>query len=805
MRRTSSAGPEGAASLVYTRAASRYDVLVKSWPARLPFRVPAAVVVLLALLASCGGQVSSSKLDGQLRGTGVPAIATAPATHEEAPEDDATIPISVEDAVTGSRLGFVTIVVFSDFQCPFCSKLDATFDRLREEYGADKLRIVFKNNPLPFHSHARLAAEVGQGVLALAGQEAFWRYQTMAFRRQAMMSPEAIRAWAVEAGADERTLERGLETKRWAPKIDRDIELAKRLNANGTPASFVNGVLVSGAQPLGRFKEVIDVELEKAKSLAERGVPRDQIYTRLVAANFKPDQDEEEDDREAAEVAASKIVNKIPVGASPIRGPKTALVTIIVFSDFQCPYCKRAEETLAHIRREYGDKVRIVWRDMPLSFHPRAEPAAELARAARAQKGDLGFWAVHDLLFAAQPKLDDEDLERIAREAKLDVSKAIGAVKSKAFKKGIEDDIDVGDDFQASGTPHFFVNGRRLVGAKPFDKFKPIIDEEIGKAEELLRAGTSREDLYDALLKDGKTPPEPLKKSISAAPANTPFRGAANAKVVIHEIGDFQCPFCKRADATMDELLKSYPGKIKIVWRDKPLSMHPDAPLAAEAAREAFAQKGSDGFAKMRRALFDNQNALKRDDLDGYAKSIGLDMGRFARALDAHVHKAVIDADEKATSEAGVSGTPAFFVGPYYVSGAAPYGKFRKLVELVLNPPPASASAASAPAAGLVIKDVVVGTGPAVKQGDKLKVHYVGTLSDGTEFDASRNRGQPFSFEIGRGMVIKGWEQGLLGMKVGGKRKLTIAPDLAYGDRGVPPTIPAKSTLFFEVELLAIE
>ena len=780
---------------------------------RLSAPLLAVIVTVLSLLAACGGRpmpAAPPKPEGQLEVGKGGAAPKADAPQAAASEDDATIPIASDDAVRGSRLAYVTIVVFSDFQCPFCSRLEATIERLREEYGEDKLRVVFKNNPLPFHQHARLAAEVGQGVLALAGQDAFWRYHAMVFRRQASMSEEALRAWAVSAGADARALEDGIAKKRWAQKVDHDVSLAKRLGASGTPMSYVNGVLISGAQPFEHFKEVVDAELEKAKSLVERGVDRDKVYTRLVGANYeapRPDDDSDEDDADARAAAETKIVNKIPAGSAPIRGPATAQVTIVEFSDFQCPFCKRAEETLARIRREYGDKVRILWRDMPLSFHPRAEPAAELARAARAQKGDAGFWTVHDLLFQSQPNLEDSDFERIAREAKLDVARAMAAVRSRSFKKAIDEDVDVGDDFKASGTPHFFINGRRLVGAQAFEKFKPVIDEEIAKADALLKQGTTRAALYDTLVKDGKTAAEPEKKAIGPAPANAPFRGAPNAKVVIQEVADFQCPFCKRAEATMEELLKAYPGKIKIVWRDKPLPMHTDAALAAEAAREAYAQKGNDGFAKMQKLLFDNQQALKRDDLDGYARSIGLDMTKFAHALDSHAHKATVDADDKATTDAGVRGTPAFFVGPYYISGAQPFAKFRRAVELTLNPPPAPkpGAAQAAVATTLGIQDVIVGTGRAVRPGDKVKVHYVGTLTDGTEFDQSRKRGQPFSFEVGKGAVIKGWDQGLLGMKAGGKRKLTIPPDLAYGDRGVPGTIPPKSTLLFEIELLAIE
>ncbi len=769
---------------------------------RLAFHLVTLLAVLLPAFAGCGGSPppAAGKPDQLVVGKGGVDAGPATAASQYAAEDDAMVPIGSEDASRGSRLAPVTIVVFSDFQCPFCTRIEPTLDRLREEYGEDKLRIVFKNNPLPFHQHAREAAEVGQAVLALGGQEAFWRYHAVAFRHQRDMSPETIRAWAVASGVDERALDDGMQKKRWAPKIAYDIEVAKRVGANGTPASFINGVLLSGAQPYEKFKAIIDEELPKARSLVDRGVAKDKVYTRLASANFKVEAKEEERDEDEA----PKTVYKIPVGNAPWRGSATAQVTIIEFSDFQCPFCKRVEPTLEQIRRDYGDKVRIVWRDSPLPFHPRAEPAAELARFARLTQGDAGFWNVHDKLFASQPKLEDADLEQVARDAKLDVAKAMAAVKGKSFEKGIDDDLAVADDFEASGTPHFFINGRRMVGAQPLEKFKAVIDEEITKADALIRAGTARTAIYDALVKDGKGPAEPEQKTIAPAPANAPFRGTANAKVVIQQVSDFQCPFCSRVETTLEELLKAYPGKIKIVWRDKPLPMHPDAPLAAEAAREAYAQKGNDGFAKMHKLLFANQQKLKRDDLDGYAKSIGLDMTRFARALDSHAHQATVEADIKATEAAGATGTPAFFVGPYFISGAQPIGKFKKVIDRVLNGPPPAAKPVAA-ATSLGIKDIAPGSGRAVKAGDKVKVHYVGTLTDGTEFDSSRKHGQPFSFEVGRGMVIKGWEQGLVGMKVGGKRKLTIPPDLAYGDRGAGGKIPPGATLVFEIELLAIE
>ncbi len=106
--------------------------------------------------------------------------------------------------------------------------------------------------------------------------------------------------------------------------------------------------------------------------------------------------------------------------------------------------------------------------------------------------------------------------------------------------------------------------------------------------------------------------------------------------------------------------------------------------------------------------------------------------------------------------------------------------------------------------AELKIEDLAVGSGAEATKGKMVSVHYVGTLEDGKKFDSSRDRGEPFSFKLGAGMVIQGWDQGVAGMKVGGKRKLTIPSHLGYGDRGYPGVIPPRATLIFEVELLGV-
>ncbi|MCL2725118.1 MAG: thioredoxin domain-containing protein [Polyangiaceae bacterium] len=596
-------------------------------------------------------------------------------------DSDSPIPVSSKDPIWGRRDAPVTIVVFSDFQCPFCSRVTPTLDQVRKTYGPDKVRIVWKNQPLPMHDKARGAAEAAMTVFALKGSDAFWKFHDLAFQNQKDLGPDSYEKWAVAAGVDANAFKTALATKKASAKIDEDQQLASKVGANGTPAFRINGVELSGAQPFDKFKAVIDQELGKAQAKIASGTPKERVYVEASKENFKaaPQKPQEEE----GEKEDSTTVWKVPVGSSPILGNVDAPVTIVEFSDFQCPYCKKVEPTLEKVRETYGDKVRLVWKHAPLPFHPRAVPAAQLSLEARVQKGDKGFWEAHKRLFESQPKLEDADLEKIASDMGLNVEKVKTAIKESKHKKDIDADLALVEEVQASGTPHFFVNGRRLVGAQPFEKFKAIIDDEIKKFEDQ-KGKVAAKDYYDHLMKTAKGAPEPEKKVAPPVPAGAPFRGSANAKVVIQEWSDFQCPFCSRVEPTIAEVMKNYGDKVKFVWRDKPLPMHQDAPLASEAAREALKQKGPDGFWKMHDKMFANQQKLKRDDLEGYAKEIGLDMEKFKAALDNRTHKAAVDAESAAGTEIGITGTPAFLINGYYISGAQPYPKFKKLIERAL-------------------------------------------------------------------------------------------------------------------------
>ncbi len=153
-----------------------------------------------------------------------------------------------------------------------------------------------------------------------------------------------------------------------------------------------------------------------------------------------------------------------------------------------------------------------------------------------------------------------------------------------------------------------------------------------------------------------------------------------------------------------------------------------------------------------------------------------------------------------------VLGIPIFILLALFVLiRSAREQTFGPQVEGVQNAPTPTATSMQNSQDQLKIEDLKVGTGAEAVSGKKITVNYKGTLTDGTKFDSSYDRNEPFTFNLGAGEVIKGWDQGFAGMKVGGKRKLTIPSSLGYGEAGAPPQIPSNATLIFEVELLKVE
>jgi protein-disulfide isomerase len=216
-----------------------------------------------------------------------------------------------------------------------------------------------------------------------------------------------------------------------------------------------------GNQTLDQVKPRI-VEFLKQQKAGER----QQAFVDELKAKYK------------TTVSLKPPVVEVSAAGRPARGPDKAPITIIEFSDYQCPYCKRAHVTVEQVMQTYGDKVKLVYRDYPLPFHENARPAAEAAACANAQGK---FWEYHQKLWGASD-LSTEKLKAMAGEIGLDQKKFDECLAKQEFKAVIDKDIADGASVGVSGTPAFFINGRMLSGAQPFEKFKEVIDEELARS-----------------------------------------------------------------------------------------------------------------------------------------------------------------------------------------------------------------------------------------------------------------------------------------------------------------------------------
>jgi protein-disulfide isomerase len=190
-------------------------------------------------------------------------------------------------------------------------------------------------------------------------------------------------------------------------------------------------------------------------------------------------------------VAKSKVVvhlqpppvfrNEVSADGAPFKGGAKAVVTIVKFEDFQCPFCKQVQPTFEKLLARYGDKIKLAHRDFPIdSLHPQARLAHEAARCANEQGK---FWAYHDKVYANSSKVGVEDLKSYAKEVGLDQTKFDQCVDVGKYKAAVQKDIDEGNRLGVTGTPAFFINGRLISGAQSLENFARVIDDELARTK----------------------------------------------------------------------------------------------------------------------------------------------------------------------------------------------------------------------------------------------------------------------------------------------------------------------------------
>jgi protein-disulfide isomerase len=633
-------------------------------------------LVLVVGLAVAGYALGTSCSRG--KGNDSAAVATAPKSAEAG--DAVRLRVPLEGPSKGPASAKVNIVEFSDFQCPFCSRVTPTVEQILKAYPND-VRIFFRHNPLPFHPNAQPAAEA---AVAAAAQGKFWEMHDKLFANQQNLTRPDFEKYAGEIGLDAGKFKAALDSGAGKAKIQDDLKVAQQIGVQGTPNFYIDGINVQGAQPFDEFKKVIDDEIKRANKILASGTPIGQLYaTFMASAKSAPAPSAAQAGKGPG---AGTEVYKVPVADAPTKGGKQPKVTIIEFSDFQCPFCSRVTGTLTQLEKDYGDDISISFRHNPLPFHNNAMPAAEAAEAARAQGK---FWEMHDKMFANQQNLDRPTLDKLAGEVGLNMAKYKDAMDKEAGKARIKQDMDDATKFGARGTPNFFINGRNLRGAQPIDSFKSVIDEEIKKADAKVAAGTPRGQLYASFIKDGlekaaapapqQRPGEPDQTTrFRADVKGAPIKGAKDALVTIVQFSDFQCPFCSRVEPTVSQVMKEYNGKVRVAWRNLPLPFHPNAMPAAIAAHAA----GDQGkFWEMHDKIFADQQHMDRPTYEKYAQELGLNMGKFKAALDAEKGKDEIQADAAAGGKIGARGTPAFFINGKFLSGAQPFEMFKTKID----------------------------------------------------------------------------------------------------------------------------
>ncbi len=592
----------------------------------------------------------------------------------------------------GAESAIVTIVEYSDFECPFCGRVNPTMKQIMEtpEY-AGKVRVIFKHNPLPFHKNAALAAEAS---LAAHAQGKFWEMHDKLFDNMKALTRPDLEKYATEIGLDMVKFKEALDKNTYKDAVAKDLADAGKAGVKGTPHFLVNGKAISGAQPFEAFKTVIDTEIKEMETLTKGGKSLGDAFGERVKANFKLEAAEAKPAAPAGPDPSDELF--VPVGDSPIRGNVAAAVTLVIFSEYQCPFCARVEGTIKELETKYGKDLRIVWKDNPLPFHDKAEPAARAGIAAHAQGK---FWEFHDKLFANQQALGLEELKGHAKELGLNMAKFDADMNAPTAAASIKEDQALATRLAARGTPHFFVNGFRLRGAQPAPKFIEIIDRELARAKAKIAAGTPAAGVYDALqasankgeakMLAGSAPtpgkPEAPKAPVKITIGDAPSKGPANAKVTIVTYTDFECPFCSRFATNLDEAIKGNPD-VRIVLKQFPLPFHKNADLAAQASLAAHAQGK---FWEMHDKIFANAKALTRADLEGYATETGLNMAKFKEALDKGTYAQQVKDETAEGQKIGVQGTPSWFVNGVFQSGALPPDAIKaKIAEFMTKPAP---------------------------------------------------------------------------------------------------------------------
>jgi len=435
------------------------------------------------------------------------------------------VKIDEQDPFTGAAIPLVTIVEFSDFQCPYCSRLANTLDEVVEEYHQD-VKLVFKQFPLPMHPQAEPAA---RAVLAAHQQGKFWPLHDKLFQNQRALSDDALESYARGAGLDIERWRKDFGSEALRQHVREELEVGRALGVGSTPTFYVNGRFFKGAQSADDVRTIIEEELATARKLLTAGVKREELYARflhaappLPGAAAKPAEVEpaalakpaEPSVPTQAEAAPGPVIGEVdptanyavPIGKDrPSKGPADALVTIVELGAFDCEACRGVQPAVQRLLAKYPTDVRLVFRH--LAEAPAARRSAQIAGAAHRQGK---FWEAHDKLLATTGELNPEVAEQVAKDLGLDTAKFMHDLRDRGEGgplREIQEDMALVRALGVAMTaPVFFVNGRYLGDTASFEDLDRLVQEEKSKAQAFLgdKNVVDKTQLYDSMLRTWK-------------------------------------------------------------------------------------------------------------------------------------------------------------------------------------------------------------------------------------------------------------------------------------------------------------
>ncbi len=313
-----------------------------------------------------------------------------------------------------------------------------------------------------------VAARIGDRAITVKELDEHWRQNDPAGSAQAIQAFYDGRRAALDDIIATTVIEQAAKAKGMTAAAFTDAELARR----AMPVSDTEIAIFYGenrGQMQGRSLEEMSGAIRNYLQNQRRQAAREALIAELRKAGPAV--------RVMIEVPRQQVVL---APEDPALGPATAPITLIEFSDFQCPFCQRVAPTLKQIKAQYGDKVRIVWKDFPLTqIHPQAFVAAQAGNCAREQGK---FWEYHDVLFANQGALQPEFLKKYATDAGMDAAKFATCLDSGQFEARVTTALQAGGRLGIGSTPTVFINGRMVQGAQPLEVFTAVIDEELQRA-----------------------------------------------------------------------------------------------------------------------------------------------------------------------------------------------------------------------------------------------------------------------------------------------------------------------------------